>query len=153
MSDYDLVIDRKLKVPPALVWEAWTKPEHLTEWFCPVPWKVTAARIDLRPGGEFFSRMEGPNGEAHDNLGIFLEIVPERRLVTTDCLLPGWIPAPRPFLTSIIEMTPDGDGTHYVATARHADPETQKRHEEMGFFDGWNTVVTQMEEMIIGWKR
>ncbi len=46
----DLVLERVVDVPPHLVWEAWTKPEHVKHWFCPKPWSVTECEIDLRPG-------------------------------------------------------------------------------------------------------
>lgn len=151
MADFDLVLTRNIKAPPALVWEAWTRPEHLKAWFCPRPWQVTEARIDLRPGGEFFTHFQGPDGEGFDNIGVFLEVVPERRLVSTDCLKPGWIPAAKPFMTSVVEMEPDGDGTRYTWMARHAGPETMKKHEEMGFHDGWATAADQMEELIASW--
>jgi uncharacterized protein YndB with AHSA1/START domain len=153
MADYDLVLDRTVKAPPALVWEAWTKPEHLKQWFCPRPWRTTECRIDLRPGGEFFTRMEGPNGEVNDNVGIFLEIIPEKRLVTTDCIKPGWIPSAKPFMCAILDLEPSPEGTHYVATARHANPETMKHHEEMGFHKGWDKATDQMEELILSWER
>src|SRR5262249_46817729 len=41
----DLVLERVVDVPPHLVWEAWTKPEHLKKWFCPRPWKTTDCEI------------------------------------------------------------------------------------------------------------
>ena len=49
----DLVLERVIDVPRRLVWEAWTRPEHLKEWFCPKPWGVSDCEIDLRPGGIF----------------------------------------------------------------------------------------------------
>ena len=46
----DLVLERVVDVPPHLVWEAWTQPEHLKKWFCPRPWKTIDCEMDLRPG-------------------------------------------------------------------------------------------------------
>jgi len=48
----DLVLERFIEVPPELVWEAWTKPEHISQWFTPKPWIVAECEIDLRPGGK-----------------------------------------------------------------------------------------------------
>jgi uncharacterized protein YndB with AHSA1/START domain len=142
----DLVLERVVDVPPALVWEAWTKPEHLRHWFTPKPWTVAHCEVDLRPGGTFRTVMRGPNGEEHDIAGCYLEIVPQQRLVWTDALLPGYRPSANPFFTAIVELEPAGKGTRYRATAIHRDEDGRKKHEEMGFHQGWGTVLDQLVE-------
>lgn len=144
----DLVIEREIDVPPALVWAAWTQPQHIRNWFTPKPWMVTDCEIDLRPGGVFRTVMRGPEGEEAINHGCYLEIVPNRRLIWTDALLPGYRPSSKPFITGIVEMEAMGSGTRYSATAMHQDEATRNRHEELGFFDGWGTVTDQMIELI-----
>ncbi len=141
----DLVLEREIDVPVSLVWKVWTTPEHLKHWFCPKPWQTTQCAIDLRPGGLFTSVMRGPEGQEFTNSGCYLEIVANERLVFTDTLLEGWRPSPNPFFTAILDLTPLGpERTRYVATALHGNEDTRKKHEEMGFYDGWGTVVTQM---------
>jgi uncharacterized protein YndB with AHSA1/START domain len=142
----DLVLERVVDVPPALVWEAWTKPEHLRHWFTPKPWTVAHCEVDLRPGGTFRTVMRGPNGEEHDIAGCYLEIVPQQRLIWTDALLPGYRPSANPFFTAIVELEPAGKGTRYRATAIHRDEDGRKKHEEMGFHQGWGTVLDQLVE-------
>ena len=140
----DLVLERVVDVPAKLVWEAWTTPDHLRHWFVPRPWTIAKVEIDLRPGGVFSTLMRSPEGQEFPNVGCFLEIVPQRRLVFTDALLPGWRPAPTPFFTAIVEIEAEGSGTRYRATALHRDAEGRKKHEEMGFHTGWGTVLDQM---------
>lgn len=140
----DLVLERIIDVPPALVWKVWTTPEHLRHWFVPKPWTITDCEVDLRPGGIFRTTMRSPEGQEFPNLGCYLEIVPQQRLVFTDALLPGFRPSEKPFFTAILELSPQGSGTRYVATAIHRDEAGRKQHEEMGFEHGWGTVVTQM---------
>ncbi len=140
----DLVLERVIDVPPALVWEAWTKPEHLRHWFTPKPWTVAHCEVDLRPGGIFRTVMRGPDGQEHDVAGCFLEIVPQQRLIWTDALLPGYRPSANPFFTAIVEIEPNGKGTRYIATAVHRDEDGRKKHEEMGFHQGWGTVLDQL---------
>lgn len=141
----DLVLERSIDVPPSLVWKAWTTPEHLMCWFTPDPWKTIACEIDLRPGGIFSTTMQSPDGDVMPaGAGCYLEVVPERRLVWTDALGPGYRPNAEPFMTAMLLIEPEGDGTRYTAIAKHLDPETRQRHEEMGFFDGWGTVVDQL---------
>ena len=84
----DLVLDRMLDAPREKLWRCWTEPELLKQWFCPKPWHVSEARLDLRPGGEFFTVMNGPDGERFDNNGVYLEIAPGERIVFTDAFVP-----------------------------------------------------------------
>ena len=143
-TNLDLVLERVVDVPPELVWMAWTKPEHLKKWFTPAPWTVTACEIDLRPGGIFSTIMRSPEGQEFPNVGCYLEVVPQKRLVFTDALLPGYRPAQNPFMTAIIAIEPHGSGTRYTATALHHDEAARKKHEEMGFHAGWGTALDQL---------
>ena len=140
----DLVLEREIDVPPSLVWKAWTTPRHVEQWFVPKPWTISECEIDLRPGGIFRTVMRSPDGEEMPNVGCYLEIVPEQRLVWTDALLPGYRRAPEPFFTAVVSMQARGAGTLYTATAIHRDPAGRERHEEMGFHHGWGTVLDQM---------
>ena len=140
----DLVLERDVDVPRALVWAAWTTPEHLMKWFVPAPWSMAGCELDLRPGGRFRTVMRSPEGEEFPSDGCYLEVVPERRLVFTDALLPGYRPSREPFFTAVVELSDRGTGTRYVATALHRDPETRAKHEEMGFADGWGKALDQL---------
>jgi uncharacterized protein YndB with AHSA1/START domain len=140
----DLVIEREIDVPVELVWKAWTTPEHLREWFVPKPWTITACELDLRPGGVFSTVMRSPDGEEFPNVGCYLEVTPNERLIFTDTLLPGYRPSAKPFFTAVLQLARNGAGTRYTAIAIHGDEETRKNHEDMGFYEGWGTVVDQM---------
>ncbi|SFJ78330.1 SRPBCC family protein [Jannaschia pohangensis] len=142
----DLTFTRRLKVPRALVWKCWTTPEHIRNFFVPRPHTIEACDIDLRVGGRFNTTMN-VDGNRMENKGVYLEIIDGARLVFTDTYGEGWKPAADPFMTAILDLSDDDDGgTIYTATARHRSPEACKRHEDMGFFGGWGTVVTQLEE-------
>ena len=141
----DLSFTRTLAAPRRVLWDCWTKPKHIKQFFVPKPHRVTACEIDLRPGGRFDTTFE-VEGQVMENRGVWLEVVDGRRLVFTDAYSEGWKPAPDPFMTAIVtfEDAEDG-GTTYTATARHRTPEARERHEAMGFFDGWGTVADQLE--------
>lgn len=146
MPDHDLVISRLLKVPRAALWRAWTEPEHLKEWWCPKPWVTEVRAFELRPGGAFHTFMSGPDGGTSDNPGCFLEIVPGQRIVSTSMLLAGWRPAtPWMAMTAVITFADEAGGTRYTATAMHPDAATRDKHAEMGFFEGWNLCIDQLE--------
>ena len=154
----DLVLERVVDAPPALVWAAWTRPEHLREWFAPKPWRATDVEVDLRPGGAFRFRMRGPGGEEHPGSGCYLEVVPNERLVWTSALLAGYRPAPPSkdgtcaeiVFTAAIHLEPHGEGTRYTVIALHPDPETARRHADMGFQEGWGTCLDQLVALVKG---
>ena len=149
----DLVLDRLLKAPPAKVWRLWTEPALICQWFCPKPWSVSEAVIDLRPGGRFFTRMAGPNGESVSNEGSFLEVVAERKLVFTDMFGPDFAPLDVPQsgsglqFAAIVTLEPEGTGTRYQAIARHRSAADAKTHEEMGFHIGWGIAADQLDDL------
>ncbi len=143
-SPLDLVLERVVDVSPDKVWAAWTEPKHIVNWFTPKPWRTIAAEVDLRPGGKFNSTFKSPDGQVMQNYGCFLEIVPGRKLVFTDCLHEGFRPSGQAFMTAIVEIIPEGRGTRYRATAMHSTEADVKKHLEMGFVNGWGTALDQL---------
>ena len=143
----DLVITRLLKAPRALVWQAWTNPDHLKEWWCPKPWTTEVRAFDLRPGGAFYTFMRGPDGGESDNPGSFLEVVPQARITFTSALIGDWRPAPAPWMpfTAIITFADEAGGTRYTATVMHKDEAGRDQHEKMGFHEGWGTCIAQLD--------
>ena len=141
---HELSIERHFDVPPEAIWQAWT--EHLTEWWCPKPWTTEIVENDMRPGGASHFIMRGPDGEASDMAGVYLEVSKPHRIVFTNAFLKGWVPQTTMLqMVGLFEFTPDGKGgTHYRASARHWDAATQKQHEAMGFDQGWGAVADQL---------
>jgi uncharacterized protein YndB with AHSA1/START domain len=147
----DLKLERTVDVKPELVWAAWTKPELLKQWFCPKPWSVSDCELDVRPGGICRTVMRSPEGQEFPNVGCYLEVVPNRKLVFTDALLPGYRPAEKSFMTAIVLMEPHGaGGTKYTAIALHNSEAARIRHEQMGFAEGWGKAWEQLVELVKG---
>ena len=146
--ELDLILSRVVAAPRARIWAAWTEPDLLKQWFCPAPWSVNHAEIDLRPGGIFKTIMVSPEGQEVPNVGCFLEVVPQERLVFTDALGPGYRPTGSAFMTAVVTLRDVPGGTEYIARAIHKDPETRTKHEEMGFHGGWSTALDQMLALI-----
>jgi uncharacterized protein YndB with AHSA1/START domain len=144
----DLVLERVVEVPRELVWKAWTTPELLKKWFTPSPWTTVDCEIDLRPGGIFSTVMRSPEGQEFPNVGSFLEVIENEKLVWTNALLPGFRPAPHSpdelLLTAIITFEPHTNGTKYTAVALHNDEESVRKHADMGFHDGWGAALDQL---------
>jgi uncharacterized protein YndB with AHSA1/START domain len=80
-QDRELRITRLLDAPIGLVWEAWTNPEHIANWWGPDGFTTTISKMDLRPGGEWDLVMHGPDGTDYINKSIFREVVPQKKIV------------------------------------------------------------------------
>jgi uncharacterized protein YndB with AHSA1/START domain len=150
-NQFDLVFERTTSLTPEEIWKGWTHPETLMKWFCPRPWKVTECKIDLKPGGEFFTLMQSPDGENFPNNGCFLEIIPHKKLVWTNMMAKNFQPITDekmgfPFsVTLTLERI--GNETHYKAVVSHANEEGRTKHEQMGFQEGWGAAFKQLIEL------
>jgi uncharacterized protein YndB with AHSA1/START domain len=138
-ADLDLELVRDVPVSPQAVFEAWTDPASVKQWFAPRPYSISLCEIDLRPGGALRTIMNDPDGEQMmDGTNCYLEVIPNERLVWTTALAADYRPqtGDMPF-TAILELADNGSGgCTYRAIAVHQDPDGAKRHAEMGFHEG-----------------
>jgi len=146
----ELTISRFIAAPPAAVWNAWSIPANLEKWWIPAPIECQVVKLDLRPGGGFETRMREGDGAFQLHVdGCFLEAIPETRLVFTTVLTEGWQPAePWLAMTAILTFTAQDGGTLYSARVLHKSPEDSRKHAEMGFHDGWGTVLGQLADLL-----
>ncbi|HEX8382069.1 MAG TPA: SRPBCC family protein [Sphingomonas sp.] len=144
VEQLELSVERHIAAPPDAVWRVLT--ERMAEFWCPKPWTTEIVEQDWRAGGRCAMVMRGPDGEAAPLEGVFLDVVPGRRFVTTDAYGAGWVPR-EPFMTGIWEVEPDGEGTRYRATARHWTAEAAEKHRAMGFEQGWGVVADQLKAL------
>jgi uncharacterized protein YndB with AHSA1/START domain len=146
--DRDLVITRNIAAVPERVYQAWTDPALMVQWFTPPPFRTVSVETDVRPGGASLIVMQGPDGTQFPNRGVYLEVVPGRRLVFTDAYARAWEPSAKPFFTGILTFEPEGTGTRYTAVVRHWSAEDRQKHEQMGFYDGWGKATDQLEALL-----
>ena len=142
--DRDLVLTRIFDAPREKVYRAWTDPQLLPKWFAPLPWTTPFAKLDVRAGGANRITMRSPEGVDHPNSGIYLEVVPNEKLVFTDAYSEAWIPSAKPFMTVILTFEDQGGKTKYTATVRHWSQEDRDAHEKMGFHEGWGVATDQL---------
>jgi uncharacterized protein YndB with AHSA1/START domain len=79
-ADRELKISRTLNAPIELVWEVWTNPEHIKQWWGPNGFTTTIHQMQLVEGGEWLLTMHGPDGTNYPNRSVFTEIVGHKRI-------------------------------------------------------------------------
>jgi uncharacterized protein YndB with AHSA1/START domain len=80
-ADREIRVSRVLNAPIELVWEVWTDPEHIKQWWGPNGFTSTIAKMDIRENGEWNLIMHGPDGTDYKNKSIFKEIVKHKKIV------------------------------------------------------------------------
>lgn len=147
-GELDLVLRRIIDAPAAKVYQGWTDPEMIVKWFTPPPYQTVSAELDVRPGGKTFITMQAPDGTEIPNPGVYLEVVPNKRLVITDAYTEAWKPSAKPFCTIDLNFEDLGGKTKYTAIVRHWTKEDAESHREMGFHTGWGIATDQLEALI-----
>jgi uncharacterized protein YndB with AHSA1/START domain len=155
--DRDFVIARVFNAPRERVFQAFTDPEHMGQWWGPKGFTVVSARMDLRPGGSYHYAMRGPDGGTMWGKFIYREIVAPERLVfvnafsdaagnlTRHPMSPTW-----PLeLLSTLTFEPHGDGTLLTirsAPLASATAEERRTFNEAhaGMDQGWTGTLDQL---------
>lgn len=79
-SDRELIFSRLLRAPRELVFDVWTKPEHLANWWGPDGFTLTTHEMAVKPGGVWRFMMHGPDGTDYPNKVIFTTVKRPERL-------------------------------------------------------------------------
>ena len=143
-SDRELVLTRLIDAPREKLFRAWTEPALMKQWFAPAPWTTPTVETDVRPGGSSLIVMRGPDGTEFPNRGVYLEVVPNERLVFTDAYTKAWEPSEKPFMTVTLTFENEGGKTRYTARVRHWTVADREAHEKMGFHQGWGQCADQL---------
>ncbi len=144
---HELSLTRLIAAPRAVLYRCWTEPELVKQWFTPRPWTSPVVEMDVRAGGSSRMVFRGPEGQEFPNNGVYLEVIPNAKLVFTDAYTEAWIPSPKPFMTATITFADEGGKTRYTAIARHWTAEDKASHEQMGFHEGWGKATGQLEAL------
>lgn len=147
-SDRELVLARLIDAPREKLFRAWTEPELLKRWFTPPPWTVAAAHTDVRAGGACLIVMRSPEGQEFPQPGVYLDVVPNERLVVTDAYTEAWVPSEKPFMTATINFEDVAGKTRYTARVSHWSVADREAHEKMGFHEGWGKATEQLAALV-----
>ena len=144
-SDRELVIQRIFNAPRETVFSAWTKAEHVVNWFGPSGFTAPFCEIDFRIGGSYRICMRSPEGEDHWVWGEYLEIVEPERIVITwnrgeDLRAELWS-------STVVELSFETRGDSATQfTLRQAQFETVPYCEEHSI--GWNQCLDRLGEYV-----
>lgn len=141
----ELVLQREIAAPREKLYRCWTEPELLKKWFAPLPYTTPEAVLDVRAGGSSYVVMSDPQGNDIPMRGVYLEVIPNEKLVFTDAYSTAWEPSEKPFMTVVLTFEDLGGGrTRYTARARHWTEADREAHEKMGFHEGWGVCADQL---------
>lgn len=144
----EIVITREFKAPRALVWKVWNEPEHIAKWFGPQGFNTRVISQDFRPGGKWEYAMTGPDGMEYPFSGVYLEIEPIEKVVSTDEFGEEYTERnpDLPKITSVTTLFEDqGAKTRVVIKTLHATAEDRKKHEAMGVEAGWASSFEKLD--------
>ena len=134
-----LALKRRLKAPPERIFEAWTVPEKMIQWWGASDAASRTARADVRVGGRFHVGFRGNDGGQHDVSGVYREIVPNRKLVFSW----AWRTTPERESQVTIDLKPDGAET--ILTLTHEQFFDAKARDDHGI--GWNRALDKLEAL------
>jgi uncharacterized protein YndB with AHSA1/START domain len=139
------VITRHYDAPARLLFEAWSKPEHLMKWFGPKGWPVTMCEVDFRMGGRFRMAMTGPDGVQDTPFGgQYLEIAPNRKLVYDNAFeSPN---APKMIVTVTFEEA--GGKTTLTISTLFESVDMKKKYLGLGYEQGFGSGLDQLGDLV-----
>jgi uncharacterized protein YndB with AHSA1/START domain len=145
-SDREIVMTRVFEAPRQLVFEAWTKPEHLTHWWGCHGSTVPVCELDLRPGGIWRRVLRMSDGKEYPFKGVFREIATPDRLVYTECFDDPGVGSPE-WLTTITLEEHEGRTT-LTSTVLHESKEARDGHLKAGMEAGSVQALDRLAEFL-----
>lgn len=143
MNDRTVTIERTFDAPIDLVWAAWTKPEHIANWWSPKGITTKIIEHEFKVGGKWKFVMPMPNGIEFTAEGVYLEIVKNKKIVSKADFKP---------MTEGVEIQAifkaNGDKTDFTFNVVHSTAEYRIQQEKMGILNGWGSVFNRLEDLL-----
>ena len=144
-GDHDIVMSREFDAPRELVFEAWTRTEHVRRWYAGcMGMEVIVCDIDLRVGGRYRYVLRMENGEEHGFAGEYREIGPPEKLVHTHI----YDPFPQSVAVVTITFEDLGGRTLMTEVTAHPTKESRDGHVMSGMEEGATGALDALEELL-----
>ena len=133
-------LERVIRGPRALVFEAWSKPEHLARWFGPRGFGMPSCTMEFRSGGAYRYNMEWPDGTPNWCSGHYLEVVPPERIVMTALLESHG----NVVVLTTVDFVDQGETTLLRVHQCYDREDASTR----GAPEGWKQTLDRLEELV-----
>ncbi len=139
-----LTLKRTFDAPLKLVWDAWTQPEHIANWWGPPGMDTTVIKHDFTVGGAWEYAMKMPDGSDFIAEGVYSRIEVEKLIETSANFRPM-----TEGVTIQANFLDSGDQTEFIFKVIHPTEEYCKQQEEMGFYNGWGSTFERLNEYLL----
>lgn len=144
----EIAATRVFGAPRELVWRAWTRPEHVAQWWGPNGFTSTITEMDVRPGGVWRLVMHGPDGTDYKNKIVFVEVVEPERLVFINYNHSGEVETDDVHFQAIVLFTDQGDKTEVSMRMEFESTAERDRIGEAGAFQGLKECMDRLTEYV-----
>ncbi len=143
-SDREITATRVVEAPRRLVFDAWSKPEHLPHWMLgPDGWIMPVCEVDLRPGGAWHYVWRRSDGTEMEMRGVHREIVPPERLVSTESSGGDW-----PETLNTLALAELDGNTTITLTVLYPSQEARERALQTGMKGGMSQSFDRLDEYL-----
>jgi uncharacterized protein YndB with AHSA1/START domain len=146
-TDREILLTRSFKAPRTLVFEAWTRPEHVRQWYGCGSMALVVCEIDLRVGGSYCYVMRGPDGVNHGMEGTYREIAPPERLVYTERYVTQGFESNEALVT--VTLVETSGRTTLTSRVLHGSTEDRDAHLKAGMETGAADVLGRLAEHLV----
>lgn len=146
-ADRELSITRLINAPRELVWEAWTKPEHVKNWWGPIGFTNTIHEMNVKAGGVWRLTMHGPDGRDYPNKIVFIEVIEPELLVYRHSGDEGTEP-----VNFHVTVTFEMQGNKTLLTMKsifESAAELERVDKEYGAKEGMKQHIGRLEEYVV----
>ena len=150
-----ITVKREFAADLSLVWDAYTKPEILDQWWAPKPWKARTKTMDFREGGHWHYAMVGPNGEEHWCLANYKTIQIQKKFKGLDAFADaeGNVNKDLPRSEWEVTFTHKGQVTLVEFHISYGDLAQLEATIQMGFKEGLTTAMEGLDELLPSLKK
>jgi|SRR5665213_1301352 len=146
-NKFDLVLNRVFDAPREMVWRAWTDPAQFTQWWGPARFTNPVCRADVRPGGEIYIEMRGPDGKVYPMSGTFQDVVEPERIVFRSGALDGEGKLMFEIMTTVT-FADQGGKTALKLEAKIVSETALAPQHLVGMEQGWNQSLDRLAELV-----
>ena len=143
-SDYEIVVTRVVDAPRRLVFEAHTNPAHLPHWMLgPSGWTMPVCEIDLRPGGTWHFVWRNADGTEMAMRGVYQEVVPPERLVSTESWGGDW-----PETLNTLTLSEENGKTTITQHTRYQSKQARDAAIKTGMLEGMSQTYDRLAKYL-----